>query len=377
MTATVLERARGKRWLHKLGLALGSFMFCVVLIEAVLRLNGYGDLEIYLPDPKLYWRLKPNQECFTKVDHHPVHINSLGTRGPEFAAEKPAKVIRILSLGDSRTFGWGLPDEATYSRRLERLLQEYFDGRHQTSNIEHPTTNAPLTPGLSPSDGERKNPRQARVESWRAEVINAGVNAWSFPQMQVFFRDFGLKWSPDFVVLGEANLWTQFSEENSQKFVKQFMSRVRLKNLLRRSAIYHFAIEVKLQSFYQRHRTKFIPLDPKQDPFFKEQQQRDPNAVFRTAVEDLCRTAESNGVNTVLLFLPTLDELSATGESRMLAAKRAVAVKLGVPVVDLTPDLAARGKALYLEADPVHLNAAGNDVVAGQLFKTISDLLGR
>jgi hypothetical protein len=365
MTATVPERARGKRWLKKLGLALGSFVLCLVLFEVALRLNGYGNLEIYQPDPKLYWRLKPNQDCFTKVGHQPVHINFHGTRGPEFTAEKPANSFRILSLGDSRTFGWGLADEETYSRRLEKLL------------AAHVKAHKPLTPALSPSDGERENHRQSLVESWRVEVINAGVNAWSFPQMQVFFRDVGLKWSPDFVILAEANLWTQFSEKNSDEFVKKFMSRVRLKNLLRRSAIYHFAIELKLQAFYQRYRTKFIPVDPKQDPFFKEQQQRDPDAVFRSAIEDLCRTAQSNGVKPVLLFVPTLDELSSTNQSRVLAAKQAASAKLGVPLVDLTPDLTTGGKALYLEADPVHLNAAGNEVVAGQLFETIPNLLAR
>jgi len=339
MTATVPEHARGKRWLKKLALAFGSFALCVVLFEVVLRLNGYGNLEIYEPDPKLYWRLKPNQDCYTKVGHQPVHINSHGTRGPEFAAVKPMNTLRILSLGDSRTFGWGLPDEDTYSRQLEGLLRQ-------------------------------------RIGSGKTvEVINAGVNAWSFPQMQVFFRDIALKWSPDLVVLAEANLWTQFSEKNSDEFVKKFMSRVRLKNLLRRCAIYHFAIEVKLQAFYQRYRTKFIPVDPQQDPFFKEQQQSDPDAVFRSAIEDLCRTAQSNGVKPVLLFLPTLDELSPTNRSRVLVVKQAVSAKLGVPLVDLTRDLAVSGKSLYLEADPVHLNAAGNAIVAERLFESLTNEL--
>ena len=168
MTATVPEQGRRKRWLQKLALALGSFVLCLALFEAVLRLNGYGKLEIYQPDAKLYWRLRPNQECYTKVGHQPVHINSHGTRGPEFATAKPANTVRVLSLGDSRTFGWGLPDEQTYARQLEGLLQQHLD------------------------------------KGKTVEVINAGVNAWSFPQMQVFFRDIGLKWAPDFVVLAEA-----------------------------------------------------------------------------------------------------------------------------------------------------------------------------
>jgi len=127
----------------------------------------------------------------------------------------------------------------------------------------------------------------------KVEVINAGVNAWSYPQMLVYFRDFGLKYHPDFVILAEANLWTQFSEKNSPEFVKKFMWRVRLKNFLRHFAVYHFIVEVQLQELYQRERIKFIPVDPKQDALFKEQQQSDPDAVFRDAIEGVCRVAET------------------------------------------------------------------------------------
>ena len=338
-TSTPAPKPRGKRWLQNLTLCCGTFLFCAILLEIALRIMGYGNLEIYEPDRKLYWRLKPNQDCYTKIDRRPVHINSHGTRGPEFQTEKPAGTIRILSLGDSRTFGWGLTDEETYSRRLERMLQE-------------------------------------RVGSGkRVEVINAGVNAWSYPQMQVYFRDRGLRFQPDFVVLAEANLWTQFSEQNSPEFVDQFLGRVRLKNLLRRFALYHFFIEVQLQDFYQRHRTKFIPVDPTQDRLFKEQQQDDPDKVFREAIQSLCLTARTNGVTALLLYLPTTADLGPTNDSRVLRVKREVADQLGVPLLDLTPDLTPQGKELYLHADPVHLNAQGNKIVAEHLFERLSSHL--
>jgi hypothetical protein len=364
--------ARRRRWLPKLALAGGSVALLLLASEIVLRLCGYGRLEIYQPDPKLYWRLQPNQDCFTKVGHQPVHINSHGTRGPEFAAQKPAGTLRVLSLGDSRTFGWGLADDETYSRRLEKWWQDYLDReRPAARTLRAPAGGEQETSSRAGTDGG--GPGAPLPAPRRVEVINAGVNAWSFPQMQVFFRDVGLAWSPDYVILADANLWTQFSEKNSDAFVKKFMSRVRLKNLLRRSALYHFAIELKLQAFYQRYRTKFIPVDPNQDPLFKEQQQSDPDGVFRSAIEELCRMAQRHGVKPVLLFLPTLDDLASTNTSRVLAVKRAVSAKLGVPLVDLSPDLAAAGKSLYLEADPVHLNAAGNELVARRLFETITN----
>ncbi|MBI3413742.1 MAG: SGNH/GDSL hydrolase family protein [Verrucomicrobia bacterium] len=335
--ASAKHPSRLKRWLQNLALAAGTFLFCALLLEVALRVVGYGNLEIYEPNPVLYWRLKPNQDCFTKIDHKPVHINAHGTRGPDFANAKPPGTLRILSLGDSRTFGWGLTDDETYSRRLERALQAHAGGNR------------------------------------KIEVINAGVNAWSFPQMLVYFREFGLKYQPDIVLLADANLWTQFSEKNSPEFVKQFMGRVRLKNFLRRFAAYHFFIEVQLQDFYQRHRAKFIPVDPQQDALFKEQQQSDPDALFREAIQGLCDLAQRNGVKPVLLFQPVLGDLSSTNLSRVLVVKRAVAEKSRVPLVDVTPELAPEGKALYLDADPVHLNSRGNEIISRRLVEATKD----
>jgi hypothetical protein len=68
-----------------------------------------------------------------------VAINSLGFRGPEVAAEKPEGTYRILVLGDSVAFGWGVDDDVTFLRRLERDLQQRGDGRsYEVLNTGHP-----------------------------------------------------------------------------------------------------------------------------------------------------------------------------------------------------------------------------------------------
>ena len=120
-------------------------------------------------------------------------------------------------------------------------------------------------------------------DSLKIEVINAGVNAWSYAQMYIYLRDVGLRYNPDIVILADANLWTQFSEESSKEFIDKMMKRVWLKNLLRRSAIYHFVIEVKLKKYYEKHRTKFIPVDPNRDEVFKEQQTKKSNVILQEA----------------------------------------------------------------------------------------------
>lgn len=332
---------RWKRLLQNLALSTATFLACLGVAEGILRLSGYGRLILYEPDPLLYWRPKPNQQCFTKIGRHPVRVNRHGTRGADFAVPKPAGVLRLLSLGDSRTFGWGLAEEETYSARLQALLQDYFgDGR-------------------------------------RVEVINAGVNAWSYQQMHLYFRHVALGFQPDVVILAEANLWTQFSEQSSPEFVRRFLWRVRLKNFLRRFALYHFVVEVQLRKFYETYRTRFIPVNPRQDSLFQEQQQADPEGAFRQAIAGLCALARSNHVVPVLLFLPALDSPASTNRVNILAVKQEVSRSQGVPLVDLTSELAGGGKALYLDDDPVHLNAPGNAIVAGRLFAALTNILSR
>ena len=138
-------------------------------------------------------------------------------------------------------------------------------------------------------------------------------------------------------------------QKSSPDFKKGFMWRVRLKNVLRRSGIYHYAIELKLKNFYERHRATFIPIEPNQDPYFKGQQQKDPQEVFRAAIEDLCSLAASNHVQPVLLYLPVVPDLTSTNPSAILRTKQAVAQKLNIPFVDPRASLSAAGASLYLE----------------------------
>ncbi len=55
-------------------------------------------------------------------------INHLGYRGPVVEPRKPAGTFRIVLFGDSVTFGWGVPEEVTFARRVERRLNERYGG---------------------------------------------------------------------------------------------------------------------------------------------------------------------------------------------------------------------------------------------------------
>jgi len=88
--------------------------------------------ESYLSDSRLIYRLKPRQEAFTQSS--PVSINSYGLRDREFPLKPPAATTRILCLGDSLTFGNGVPASATYPKQLEAILNRGGHERYEEVN---------------------------------------------------------------------------------------------------------------------------------------------------------------------------------------------------------------------------------------------------
>ena len=111
------------------------------------------------PDPHRGYRLSPG------LRNEDVHgtlasTNSRGMRGMrEFAVPKPLSVVRVVTLGDSFTFGVGVPDDATWPAQLEAALSG-------------------------------------------VEVANLGEPAFAHDQMYFALQDDGVPLQPDAVILG-------------------------------------------------------------------------------------------------------------------------------------------------------------------------------
>ena len=57
----------------------------------------------------------------------PVRVNQDGLRGPEVVRPKPEGTVRLLAVGDSNTFGYGVAEEATWHQLVAEQLAEAWD----------------------------------------------------------------------------------------------------------------------------------------------------------------------------------------------------------------------------------------------------------
>lgn len=147
------------------------FIFIIVLL-GVLSLEGATRL--FLSDKKpepvipmdvnqfnemLGWSLKPLSHGISNRTGYEImyRINSKGLRDDETSYEKPEGIFRIVLLGNSRTFGFGVPIEKHFST----LLEGYFKG---------------------------------------VEVINMGVSGFGVDQELLYLRSEGFRYEPDLVL---------------------------------------------------------------------------------------------------------------------------------------------------------------------------------
>jgi hypothetical protein len=138
--------------------------------DAALRDDGSTKWRFnpYRSDGVLGYAHRPEWETVHETEDFrvTVHTNALGLRGGPATAAKPKGTYRILLLGDSFAFGFGVEDDATFGAVLARTL--------------------PPPPGFE-----------------RVEVLNAGVAGWSADQYYLFLETRGFAWRPDLVLLAE------------------------------------------------------------------------------------------------------------------------------------------------------------------------------
>jgi len=154
------------RALNVLLAVLVSLLLAAAVLEGGLRLLGLGPRTSILHyDSKLGWSKVPGLATTRRLAEGTVDIaiNELGLHDdPMSNPAKPANTFRVLMLGDSFTQGFTVGREELFVDLLEHWW---------------------------------------RAENRRADVINAGTEAWSTDQEVAWLLEHGSAFQPDLVVL--------------------------------------------------------------------------------------------------------------------------------------------------------------------------------
>jgi lysophospholipase L1-like esterase len=164
-----MPRISLSEFLKRIGLVLAATVFALLVGEGLVRALGRYDMSFpYVEDWNGITAGRPGAHGRHRVDNVfdvSVSFNQQRFRGAAETNPEPAPgVLRIATLGDSFTMGWGAEDDQAYPARLQVLLQ---------LQLGHPV-----------------------------EVLNAGVGGTGTGEQALYYQRWVGHFHPAIVVLG-------------------------------------------------------------------------------------------------------------------------------------------------------------------------------
>jgi lysophospholipase L1-like esterase len=308
-----------------------AILFCCVAMEIALRVMFAHSLDFSMEmwkyavqlkrpveNPQLSFAHAPNRSAF--LMGVPVSINSAGLRDGEYSLAKPPGVYRIMMLGDSTTFGWGVRQEDTAAKFLERKLN-----------------------GNSPAGFDK------------VEVMNTGVGNYDTVQEVTYYETIGYKYQPDLVVL----VFFINDPEPVPVEKKSF--------LIDRSYLIAFATN----RFDGALRHAGVRPDWKKYYASLYDDDRPGFQACKKALISLADSTRNHGAKLLVAILPELHQINDDSYPFKAAHQKIenVMASQNVPVVELIEGLKDHGpeETLWVTALDDHPNAKANDLISEQL----------
>jgi lysophospholipase L1-like esterase len=339
-------------------LVVVTLLLLVPLAEVVVRIaapqtlpsqefiRGFVLRDMYVADEKAGFRVAPNFQG--RIDRGGVvtefSTNSLGLRGPELAPKAPGE-RRILALGDSFTWGWGVPQGEEWVAIMERTIDERLG-------------------------------RDAVV------AVNGGVNAYGTENELALLERIGRDVAPDLVLVGFfANDFTDnlfgatgvYTVKDGYLYDHFTQDYFREHWLARESHLYRLIVRG-----VQAARTKWFGALPSTRPIkqfteaeFEEGMRLSERHLLR--MRDLCTEL---GARFAVVWLPA-DVYALPRHPPDIPLQRELESRIaaaGIPSIDLMP--VVRGEpnvtGLYIKNDG-HFTVRGNRVAGRAVAKWILD----
>jgi hypothetical protein len=285
---------------------------------------------LYARSPTRLYKLRPGVDEVVGRRHIHIHINAQGQRDDvDRPTAKPQGVYRAVVLGDSFTFGGKEQLEQTFSRGLERRLQQ-LDGLH------------------------------------RYEVISLAVPGYNTEQEMLSLRDEGLAYRPDLVVV---NFVLNDAGPMAQLVPDAARLPVGLRRVLKRSDLVQFVYAWQKQIASLAHGGAF-----REAAKYTDIAVGDPRwQACRAALAEIQRLTSTEHAELLVVVWPMLVDL---GPSYPHRAQHQVVVdecrRLGIAVLDLLPTFEGHeASTLWAARNDHHPNATalamGVDAVVGDL----------
>jgi lysophospholipase L1-like esterase len=313
-----------------------------------------GDGESFLYDPVLGWRNAPGDRETREITPVHVHVNASGFRGPEFSETKAPGAVRILVLGDSLTWGWGVGDGEPYPAVLRTLLARDASGPPpEVINAGTPGYGTDQELLLLERWGKRLAPDVVVLLAYQNDV---GDNASSFNYLapKPFFRLDG-----DRLVLANVPV-PRFVGSREDPYA------LRPRPLLHRSALYRALLtraQTRLGAARVLSALGLADLDAAWSYIERSQVSDAKTARLIAAVRD---EAAALGAAFILMYAP---EGGWPG-----GALPAFVTGIGVPVLDIATEFRTAGLPIgdVFLADRIHYSAAAHRVIAESLANKLT-----
>lgn len=303
----------------------------------------------YRADSRLIFALQPNQQAFTA--DKAVTINERGLRGEIVPYERSTDAIRLLFIGDSIVFGFGVDDDRIVSAQVAELL---------------------------------------RARGIDTEVINAGVPAYNTLQEVTYLEHEGPRYRPDWVIVGVC--WNDLSRKSDVRvspkgwliaagqtprepgaWEKLWWSEFGLgvRNLLKQSRLLYTVMENirHLRGSPTEQAATALRAD-----VLAGRLSRDVDAGWARideALQHLVALSVEQGFRLLLVSFPIPLALERDYPNSSYPARlQELAARYGIPMLDLDPAFrqAYRGhESLFIPYDGDHPNAEGHAIAAREI----------
>lgn len=303
--------------------------------------EGIGPGVSLEPDPELLFRSRPGTSRSEQIQ---VEVNDLGMRGG--VVPPPGVAPRVMFLGDSSVFGWGVPRDEAFPWATGRRL-----GR----------------------DGQP------------VVTLNAGTPGYSSAQSRFQLEKLGKTLAPDVVVI--ASLWSDMMRTGwrDRELFERFGSPAHAQALRRQETLASSALFVLLRARVLSLRpvpeNQFVLWDTVIGGKDGAGATRATAADHRANLEAMADTAESLGARPIFLILPA-NRLGEHPPDEVLLPyqdnHREVAAARGALCVDMDTRWREHGDATLSRwfMDRVHPSAEGHADIADALAPVLAQTLG-